>query len=153
VFAGPLGEIGRVVLGIGMWAAVLTSYLGSNMGYGLIVADTYEQFVRGHAGEDDESVRDSMCGRAYRVLLVLFCLPPLYVLFTSWQPFWVLTATSAMFLVLTPAMMVGLWLMTGNRTLMGDHVNGVVSRITTIAAIVFTRYLSYESTVELIGSL
>ena len=49
IFAGPLGEFGRVVLAIGLWAAVFTSYLGSNTGYGLIVADTYERFVQGRS--------------------------------------------------------------------------------------------------------
>src|SRR5690606_17218089 len=64
IFAGPLGEFGRVVLAIGLWAAVFTSYLGSNTGYGLIVADTYERFVQGRSQDAyDEATRDARRGR------------------------------------------------------------------------------------------
>jgi Mn2+/Fe2+ NRAMP family transporter len=127
--------------------------LGSNTGYGLIVADTYERFVQRHTGMEDGSIRDAVRGRAYRVVLTLFCVPPLYVLFTSWKPVWVLIVTSAMFLVLTPIMMAGLLLMTENRVLMGNRVNGWVSRTAIAAAILVTLYLTYESAVELAGRL
>lgn len=153
IFAGPLGEFGRVILGIGLWAAVFTSYLGSNTGYGLIVADTYERFVQRRAKVDDQAVRDARRGRIYQVVLTLFCVPPLYVLATSWKPVWVLIATSAMFLVLTPVMMTGLLVITENRALMGDRVNGWASRAALVASILVTLYLTYESALELAARL
>ena len=47
MFSTYLGEPGRIVFVIGMWATVSSSYIGSNTGYSLIVADVYERFCAG----------------------------------------------------------------------------------------------------------
>lgn len=153
IFAGPLGELGRIVLGIGLWVAVFTSYLGSNTGYGLIVADAYERFVQRRENVDNEPARDARRGGIYRVVLTLFCVPPMYVLVTAWKPVWVLIATSAMFLALTPLMMTGLLVMTENRALMGDRVNGWATRSAIVASILVTLFLTYQGVLELAARL
>lgn len=153
VFSGPLGDTGRVVLGVGIWAAALMSYIGSNTGYSLLVADTYERFIYrpAHPGADDR--RAEIREHAYRVLLTFFCVSPLYVLFTRWEPFWLAIVSSAFFFMLTPLLLVGLLLMTNDRIRMRDRVNRWWSNVTIGIAMAVSLALSYQSAVDWIGGL
>ena len=153
VFSGPLGATGRVALGIGMWCSVLMSYVGSNTGYSLIVADIYERFVHRRAAGPLVESRDARRRRAYRFVLVFFCVSPLYVVFTSWEPFALGLVTSALFLVLTPLLLGGLLRLTNDRFLLNGATNGLSSRIGLGAAMAVSMYLTYSGAVELIGTI
>jgi manganese transport protein len=153
VFSGPLGEAGRVALGIGMWCSVLMSYVGSNTGYSLIVADVYERFTRHAAARPSPENRDAKRRQAYRFILTFFCVSPLYVVFTSWEPFGLGVVTSALFLVLTPLMLAGLLWLTNDRSLLGDARNGLGSRIGLGVAMAVSIYLTYSGSLELIAQL
>jgi Mn2+/Fe2+ NRAMP family transporter len=151
VFSTHLGEIGRVVAGIGIWAVAFSSYLASNTGYGLLVADVYERYLsRATAGATPER-RDERHRRAYRIVLTLFCVPPLYVLFTSWQPFFLGLFSNALFFMLTPLLMAGLLWMTSKRALMKDEVNGLVTKLAISAVIATSLFLTYEGVIEMIA--
>ncbi len=151
VFAMHLGEPGRIMFAIAMWATVLSTYIGSNTGYSLIVADVYERFLRRHRtpGESRDAVRQ----RAYRAFLTLFCVSPLYVLFTSWEPFWLGIVAGAIFFALAPLMMTGVLVISSNRTLMGEQVNGWISKLTIGVAIAISLVLTYQSLTELVARL
>ena len=153
VFSSHLGEIGRVVAGVGIWAVVFSGYLGSNTGYGLLVADVYERFVFRPARGATPPRRDDIRRRAYRVVLTIFCVSPLYVLFTSWEPFFLGLFSNAMFFMLTPLLMAGLLWMTSNRALMKEEVNGIVTKIAIGATIAVSLFLTYQGSVELIARL
>ncbi len=152
VFSTYLGEAGRVVFGIGMWATVSSSYIGSNTGYSLIVADVYERFLRRSRVEGSES-RDAVRRRAYVFFLTLFCVSPLYVLFTSWEPFWIGIVASAIFFGLAPLMMMGLLALTNNRVLMREHVSGWTSKVMIGLAIGLSLALTYRSLSDLAARL
>ena len=152
VFSTYLGESGRVVFGIGMWATVSSSYIGSNTGYSLIVADVYERFLRRSRVEGSES-RDAVRRRAYVFFLTLFCVSPLYVLFTSWEPFWIGIVASAIFFGLAPLMMMGLLALTNNRVLMREHVSGWTSKVMIGLAIGLSLALTYRSLSDLAARL
>ena len=153
VFSSHLGEIGRVVTGVGIWAVVFSGYLGSNTGYSLLVADAYERYLSRPARKATKELCDDTRRRAYRVVLTFFCVSPLYVLFTSWQPFFLGLFSNAMFFMLTPLLMAGLLWMTSNRALMKDEVNGVVTKIAISATIAVSLFLTYQGSVEMIARL
>lgn len=153
VFSSHLGEIGRLVAGVGIWAVVFAGYLGSNTGYSLLVADVYERFLHRPARGATVERRDDTRRRAYRVVLTIFCVSPLYVLFTSWQPFFLGLFSNAMFFMLTPLLMVGLLWMTSNRALMKDEVNGLVTKIAIAATIVVSLFLTVRGSLEMIARL
>jgi Mn2+/Fe2+ NRAMP family transporter len=153
VFSSHLGEIGRLVAGVGIWAVVFAGHLGSNTGYGLLVADAYERFVFRPVHGATAELRDDTRRRAYRVVLTFFCVSPLYVLFTSWQPFFLGLFSNAMFFMLTPLLMAGLLWMTTNRALMKDEVNGLVTKMAISATIAVSLFLTYRGSVEMIAKL
>jgi manganese transport protein len=148
----PLGDTGRVLLLLGVWGAVYPGYMGSNTGYSLIVADTYERFLRRRC-EHSAETRDMIRRRASRVLLFVFCLSPLYGLFTSWEPIWLVLVGSALFVVLTPFVMAGLLVLTTNRSLMKDLTSPLASRIGIICAMLITLFLTYQSAVRLVADV
>ena len=153
VFSGPLGETGRIVLGVGMMCSIFMSYVGSNTGYSLLVADAFERCLRPHAARPSAGGRDAARARTYRFVLTFFCVSPLYVLFTSWEPFWLGMVTSALFLLLTPVILWGLLRLTNDRTLMHGSANRWKSKIGLGVAIAISAYLSYSGAVEWIGKL
>ena len=150
VLAGPLGESGRIVLAAGIWTSAFATYLGSNTGYALIVGDVYERYLR---RPGDRRPRDLVRDQAYRAVLVFFCVSPLYVLFTDWEPVWLSIIATAMFVLLTPVVAAGLLLLTSNRTLMKDHTSGPWSKFAISLALLISAWLSYKNAVELIGDL
>jgi Mn2+/Fe2+ NRAMP family transporter len=151
VFSGPLGDTGRIVLGVGMWAAAFMSYVESNTGYSLLVADAYERFVRRRAPGDTDALREEVRGRAYRVLLTFFCVSSLYVLFTTWEPFWLAVVASALFFVLTPLLLAGLLVLTGDRVRMRGHASSPWSRAALAAAMAAALFLTWQNALEVVG--
>ena len=87
------------------------------------------------------------------MVLTLFCVPPLYVLFTSWQPFFLGLFSNALFFMLTPLLMAGLLWMTSKRALMKDEVNGLVTKLAISAVIATSLFLTYEGVIEMIARL
>lgn len=152
-FGARLGDVGRVVLGVGLWMTVLNTFIASNTGYSLMVTDVYERFRGKSVSLHDNRFRSIRRTRAYRVVLSLFVLPSTYVLLTSWEPFQIGTLQSALFLLLTPLLMAGLLWLTSDRTAMGDHANRLWSKVIILMAILLSAYLSYQGAAETIASL
>jgi Mn2+/Fe2+ NRAMP family transporter len=150
VFSGPLGETGRLVLGTGLWCSVLMSFIGSNTGYSLIVTDAFSRFWPPARAAWPEG-RGAARRKVYRVVLTAFCVPPLYVLFTSWEPLWLGLITSALFLLLTPIMLIGLLRLTNDRELLKGMHNGLFSRVGLLTAIAVSAFLSCSGAVEWLG--
>jgi Mn2+/Fe2+ NRAMP family transporter len=151
VFSTHLGEPGRVVFAIGMWATVFSSNIGSNTGYSFIVADVYERLVRRKRRVDES--RDEVRRKAYLVFLTIFCVSPLYVLFTDWEPFWIGILAGAIWFALAPLMMLGLLAITSNRALMRDQVNRWFTTLTIGLAIALSLALTYQSLSGLVARL
>ncbi len=152
VFSGPLGEAGRILIGTGMCVTVFSSYVNSNTGYSLIVADTFERFYHRFRQTDLEA-REATRRRAFRVLVTFFCFSPLYVLLTSWEPVRLALFTSALFVVLTPLLLAGIFRLTTNPALMKESTGGPGSRIGLSAAIAVACYLTWRNAVELIARM
>ena len=151
VFSQVLGEVGRVVLAVGVWCVVFTSVTGSATAYALMLADIYHRFLR-----PSEAIREQDEGRgaaylpAFRPLLVLFATLPVMVLFTDWQPVPLLMATAVVAAVMLPATIVVLLRLTADRKFMGDYANGWLVNSTLVFAAVASLYLGYEGIVEML---
>lgn len=149
LFSRTLGEMGRVVLGLGLWSAVFTTYLGSTTGYSLLVADLWRNLVgagggtRGAAGEHP----------AYRWWLGWFCVSPLYVIFTDWQPVWLVLLSSALTVVVMPLVVLVLLRLTTDRARMGEHANGWVTNAALVSVALVSVYLIWRNALLFWGAL
>jgi Mn2+/Fe2+ NRAMP family transporter len=121
-FAGALGEAGRIVVALGVWAAVFSTYLGANTGYSLIASDVIANL---------KGQRDGVAaGRrpAYRWVLVGFVFSPVYALWTDWSPVWLVLFASALQLAMLPVMTAMLLLLTAGKR-MGYLRNGIATNL------------------------
>ena len=116
-FGAALGPMGSVLMALGLWAAVFTTYLAANTGYSLIAADIIGRLA-GSRQTASPGERP-----AYRWVLLFFAISPLYALWTDWSPLWLALAASALELVLMPATAVLLLLLTIDRKRMGPLRN------------------------------
>lgn len=117
LFSASLGAAGGILMAIGLWASVFTTYVGANTGYSLLAVDILENQLGKRSDDEDRS-------KFYRLCLIWFCFSPVYVLFTDWEPVaLVLVATALQTVVLPVVVLVLMWI-TNDRKLMGDHANG-----------------------------
>jgi Mn2+/Fe2+ NRAMP family transporter len=150
MFARVLGDSGRIVLGLGLWAAVFTTYTGATTGYSLLVADIWHNVLRPPAGGAPANSGDT---RAYRWCLIWFCLSPLYVLLTDWKPIWLVLVQAVVLALLLPVMVGVLMWLTNNRQLMGRHTNGWAGNLVLTLLVLVTGYLTWQSAGELWAKL
>jgi Mn2+/Fe2+ NRAMP family transporter len=151
MFTSALGFAGRFVLGICVWSAVFTTYLGSCTGDCLLVSDIYYNNLRRPAG--GKTIGNHSSTQAYRWTLAFACLSPLYVFFTSLEPLFLVLLSSAVVALLLPVMTgVLLWLTTRKDT-MGTHVNGPVATAMMVCISLATFYLAYQNALELWAKL
>jgi manganese transport protein len=148
IFSAHFGGTGRILFAITMWGTVFSSYIGSNTGYSLIVADVYERFLRRGTRAAGAS-RDAVRQRAYLVFLTFFCVSPLYVLVTSWEPFWIGVVAGAIFFAMAPLLMTGVLVISSNRGLMREQVSGWRSKVMIGLAIALSLALTYRSLTDL----
>ncbi|MCS6952310.1 MAG: Nramp family divalent metal transporter [Bryobacterales bacterium] len=124
IFSTTLGDAGRILLGVGLWAAVFTTYTGATTGYSLLVADIWHNVLRPASAYRKEALGNSP---AYRVALVIFSTSPLYALLTDWEPLWLVLTQSAVLAALVPVLGVILIWLTNDRRRMGPHANGWIA--------------------------
>ena len=150
LFSTALGSAGRVILGLGVWAALFNTYVGANTGYSLIVSEIYHRFVR--PPTDADAKRPSAATQsqrpAYRWCLLWFCLSPLYVLLTNWKPIWLVLGTTAMFVVLLPVIILALLRLTNDKKLMGRYVNGWAINAILIVGVLAALFLTGQNAAE-----
>jgi Mn2+/Fe2+ NRAMP family transporter len=139
IFTTALGPYGRIVFGIGVWTAVFTKFVGANTGYSMLMADIWH----GSLSKDPQPVEHPTDTPAYRWTILFFAVPPLLVLFATWNPVWLALAVAIALAALTPLIVVALLWLCNNKRLMGDHASGWVSNVTLTLALVATLYLTY----------
>lgn len=145
IFAHALGDSGRLVLGLGLWAAVFTTYIGANTGYSLLAADIWHGVLRRPRGGSPAGAGQSP---AYRWFLIWFCFSPLYGLLTPWKPVWIVLFEAVLLAVLLPVMVAVLLWLTNRRDLMGRYRSSVSSNGAMLGVMAATAYLVYRNLVE-----
>jgi Mn2+/Fe2+ NRAMP family transporter len=123
-FGAFVGPVGLIIMTIGLWAAVYSTYLASNTGYSIVASDILAN-LRGSRETVPPGQRP-----AYRWVLLWFVISPLYALWTDWSPVWVVFLASTIQAVMLPINAILLLALTRNSGRMGSLKN---SRITEIA--------------------
>ena len=151
IFSGVFGETGRIILGLGIWAAVFSTYLGTNTGYALMVSEIYHGFIRPSKARMASGGAADAPGRrpAYRWSLIWFCISPLYVLLTDWKPIGVTLVTASLMVVLLPVVVLVLLCLNNDKKRMGRHANGWGANIAMLLVLVTAAVLTYQNAVQL----
>lgn len=136
IFSESLGVLGQVIFGAGMWASAFSGFVGGTAGYALLVTDIWR---RNDAGK--EARKDPV----YRWFVVFWCFSPLYVLFTRWEPVWLILVLNTVMLVLIPVLAAALLCLTNDTSRMGKYANGWVSNTCMGALIVTALWLMFRN--------
>ncbi len=144
LFSQTMGDAGRIILGLGLWAVVYSSYVGSTTGSGLVLGDIYRNFIR---PSDETTVGPGQpAGKhSFRAFVSLICVTSLYGLVTDWKPIWLVLLASALLVVLLPVFVVVLMRLTNDKKLMGEYVNGWVTNAALTFVVVMAAFLTYQN--------
>jgi Mn2+/Fe2+ NRAMP family transporter len=134
-FGAILGPVGLVMVAIGLWAAVFSTYLASNTGYSLVTADILGVL----SGRKDATPIGQR--PAFRWALIWFVVSPLYALWTDWSPVWIVLAASIIQAVLMPVNAALLLLLTARRERMGRLANGIATNVALVLLVVMSAAL------------
>lgn len=147
VFSARLGWFGQLTFALGIWAAVFTSFIGGVTGYSLAIADVIHTLRRGGGIRSrDEVQRDPI----YRGLIVFFAFSPLYILWTSVRPAWLVLVASSATVVLVPILSLAVLRLTADRRIMGENRNGWFSNGVLVFVALLACYFTYENGVGLL---
>jgi manganese transport protein len=116
LFTAALGDAGRILMAVGLWTTVFTTYVGSNTGYSLLACDILSSMRK-------TGLSAAQRAKTFRGLLIFFCLSPIYVLWTSWKPVPLVIASSALMTLAVPLVTLMLLRITTDRDRMGRYVN------------------------------
>ena len=144
LFTAAMGDSGRVLMAVGLWTTVFTTYIGSNTGYSLLVCDI---LASARGGEQTPAQRQKL----YRMFLVFFCLSPMYVLWTGWKPVPIVIACAALMAVAVPLVTVLLLRITADRERLGRYANGKLATTAMVVVIVASLAVAYEGAAELLS--
>ena len=144
LFTAALGESGRILMALGLWTTVFTTYVGSNTGYSLLVCDILAAAREG--GHTAEQRR-----KAYRGFLLFFCISPMYVLWTGWKPVPIVIACSALMALAVPLVTVLLFKITADRERLGRLANGKLATAAMAVVIIASIGVAYGGVMELLG--
>jgi Mn2+/Fe2+ NRAMP family transporter len=128
-FGASLGPLGSIMVALGLWGAVFTTFLASNTGYSLITADIVGNLSK-HRQTASAGERP-----AYRWALLWFLISPLYALWTDWSPVWIVLSVSALETLVMPITALLLLLLTANRKRMGRLSNTLATNVALVLVI------------------
>jgi Mn2+/Fe2+ NRAMP family transporter len=150
MFTAVLGPAGRVLLSVSVWVVVFSTYLGSNTGYSLLTADL---LVKQPASKDAASLEafEASRKRVLRYALLAYCIPPLYVFWTSWKPVTLVVLSASLFATAVPLVVLFIMILTNDRQRMGSLRNGTITNALLVAVMVLAGFATWEAVTELIG--
>ncbi len=144
------GAFGRIVFGLGLWAASFTTYAVGGVGYSLAMTDAVRQCFPSMA-RSKRAVGETHRDPVYRVLVCFMALSPLYVFFTDLTPVALVLLANAMLLPAIPLLTVALARITNDRAMMGSFGNSWLTNAALALLILVTTYLSYENALRFFG--
>lgn len=147
VFSARLGWVGQLTFALGIWAAVFTSFIGGITGYSLAIADVIHTLREGGGIRSrDEVQKDPV----YRGLIVFFAFSPLYILWTSVRPAWLVLVASSATVVLVPILSLAVLRLTADKRIMGENRNGWLSNGVLIFVALLACFFTYKNGLELL---
>lgn len=134
-FGAILGPVGLVMVAIGLWAAVFSTFLASNTGYSLVTSDI-AGILSGRRETAPVGER-----KAYRWALVWFVASPLYALWTDWSPVWIVLVAAVIQAILLPVNAALLLALTTDRKRMGELQNSKATNVALVVLVVISTAL------------
>jgi len=138
------GSLGFTVFGLGLFAAVFTSYVGATTGYALIITDICRRLLPsigklfGGPGDPADIKKDPV----YRWSIVFWSFSPLYILFVDAKPIPLVLLVSALTVILIPLLALCLLVITNRKESMGDFRNGWFVNTVLLALVAASIYLT-----------
>jgi len=148
------GSLGFAVFGLGLFAAVFTSYVGATTGYALIITDICRRLLPGVGrlfGKPRTS-EDVKRDPVYRWSVAFWSLSPLYILFTDAEPISLVLLVSALTVVLIPLLALCLLVITNRREQMGNFRNGWLVNTALVTLVAASVYLTVANGLEWLKS-
>jgi Mn2+/Fe2+ NRAMP family transporter len=144
------GSLGFVVFGLGLFAAVFTSYVGATTGYALIITDICRRILPSVGGffGDLKQTGDLRLDPVYRWSIAFWSLSPLYILFVDAKPISLVLIVSALTVILIPLLALCLLVITNNKKLLGDFSNGWFANSILVTLVVTSVYLTVVNGIE-----
>lgn len=144
------GSLGFAVFGLGLFAAVFTSYVGATTGYALIITDICRKMLPsvgrlfGELKHPGDVKRDPV----YRWAIAFWSLSPLYVLLIDTKPIALVLTVSALTVILIPLLALCLLAITSKREVMGDLKNSWFVNVVLVTLVVTSVYLTVINGIE-----
>ena len=129
IYSSTFGAASRVLVAMGLWSVGFGSTVSNTTGSGIIVTDICRNVLQplrrffGPAAGGRPTNTDPI----FRGLVTVWMVSPLYVLFTGWKPIALSLIGHAVSMILTPLLAYGLFRITSDRRVMGDHRNNPVT--------------------------
>lgn len=150
IFSNRLGWWGKIAFAFGIWAAVITSYVGGVTGYSLAITDLCRTFVPGLKRESIHHTREELThDPLFRRLVVFFAFSPLYILAAPVRPVWLVLLASSAVVVVVPVVSLALLRMTSDRRVMGEHRNHWLSNAILLFVALLSCYFIYRNGADL----
>jgi len=148
------GSLGFLIFGLGLFAAVFTSYVGATTGYGLIVTDVGRRLLPsvGRLFGKSSNTQDVKRDPVYRWFIAFWSLSPLYILFFDVKPIPLVLIVSALTVVLIPLLAICLLVITNKREVMGDFKNGWLVNTVLVTLVAASLYLTAVNGIEWLGN-
>lgn len=153
ILAENHGSLGFVICGLGLFAAVFTSYVGATTGYALIMTDICRNLLPaigrmfGKQGNPQDVRRDPI----YRWSVAFWSLSPLYILFTDAKPIALVLLVSALTVILIPLLALCLLVITNKKEVMGKFKNGWIVNTVLVILALASIYLTIANGIEWLG--
>jgi Mn2+/Fe2+ NRAMP family transporter len=130
IFSESLGLAGRLIFGAGMWASAFSGFVGGTTGYALMVTDILRGGAKGvHAPSSRRPDPGKLRDPIFRGMVAFWCFSPLYVLFTSWEPVYLVLVLNSVMVWLVPVLALALLRLTNDSRRMGKYVNGWLTNL------------------------
>jgi Mn2+/Fe2+ NRAMP family transporter len=143
-FGAILGPVGMVMVAIGLWAAVFSTYLASNTGYSLVTSDIISNLTgrREQAASPGTGAVVPPGERpAYRWALIWFVVSPIYALWTDWSPVWIVLLAAVIQALLLPINTALLLVLTANPKRMGTLKNSTATNVALVVLVIVSTAL------------
>jgi Mn2+/Fe2+ NRAMP family transporter len=150
MFTAVLGPAGKVLLCVSIWTIVFNTYIGSNMGYSLLTADLLVPVPDRAADEATQKEFEMSRRNIYRRALLVYCIPPLYVFWTSWKPLPLVLASATMFAAAIPLVVVLILVLANDKKRMGACANGPLANTLFGLVLILTSFATWEAVGEVL---
>ena len=149
IFGTIFGRGGVILFGLTLWCVTFSGCVATASAYGIIVSDVFHRFVKPSRAliEDGQGAGTLP---AYRWMILYLFVLPTYVLVTNWSAVTLVFVVGAVNLISVPFIALLILRLTGDRKIMGRHVNGWFTNTVLVAAVFCSVFLAWRGMLDLL---